>query len=121
MVTNPTATMEVVDMGEKRDRRGRRIVSAERREELVAAWRQSGMTQAGFARREGINYTTFCSWVQQRRPEGKPAAPVKVRFTEVDVPGSASAPGIEVRMLDGTLVRGASAREVAAVVRALRG
>ena len=48
MVTNTTATMEVVDTGEKRDVHGRRITPAGRRKELVAARRQSGLTQAAF-------------------------------------------------------------------------
>lgn len=32
------------------------------REELLPAYEASGLTQSAFARREGINYTTFCSW-----------------------------------------------------------
>lgn len=118
MVTNTTATMEVVDVGEKRDGRGRRLTPAQRREELVTLWRQSGLTQAAFARREGINYTTFCSWVQQRRAAG--CGTPKVRFAELEVPATASAPAVEVRLADGTVVRGGSAGEIAAVVRALR-
>lgn len=39
MVTNTPAAMEVVDTGEKRDRVGRKITPAARREELVGAWR----------------------------------------------------------------------------------
>lgn len=116
MVTNATATMEVVDTGEKRDGRGRRITPSARRDELVASWRQSGLTQAAFAQREGINYTTFCSWAQQRRRGTRSG----VRFAEVEVPAAVSTPGVEVRLVDGTVVRGANAHEVAAVVRALR-
>lgn len=121
MVTNTAAAMEVVETGEKRDRRGRRITPAGRREELVTAWRQSGMTQAAFAQREGINYTTFCSWVQQRDGEGGGKAVAKVRFTEMQVPVPPTVSEVEVRLTDGTVIRGASAREVVAVVRALRG
>jgi transposase-like protein len=113
---------QVVETGEKRDRLGRRITPARRREELVAAWRQSGLTQAAFARREGVRYPTFATWVQQARP-GEPrskASSQKVRFAEVRLPASAPMPPVEVRMADGTVVRGASARELAAVVRALR-
>ena len=85
MVTNPTATMELVETGEKRDRVGRKITPAARRKELVEAWRRSGLTQAEFARREGVRYPTFASWVQQQRAANgvpKPAVP-KVRFAEV--------------------------------------
>ncbi|HVT28835.1 MAG TPA: hypothetical protein VHE81_12545 [Lacipirellulaceae bacterium] len=116
MVTSTTTAMEVVETGEKRDGRGRRITPAKRRDELVSAWRQSGMTQAAFARHEGINYTTFCSWVQQRGAE----AGTKVQFAEMHVPVATTEPAVEVRLTDGTVIRGASAREVAAVVRALR-
>lgn len=55
--------MEVVETGEKRDRVGRKITPASGREELVGAWRRSGLTQAEFARQEGVRYPTFASWV----------------------------------------------------------
>ena len=61
MVTNTTYATEVVETGEKRDRIGRRITPRLRREELVAAWRASGLTQAEFARREGIIYSSFAA------------------------------------------------------------
>jgi hypothetical protein len=121
MVTNTTAAMEVVDTGEKRDGRGRRITPAGRRKELVIAWRRSGLTQAEFARREAINYTTFCAWVQQSRSGDELASAAKVRFAEVDAAAVLNRPGLEVRLPDGTIVRGSDAREVAAVVRLLRG
>ena len=53
-----------METGEKRDRLGRRRTPAERRAELLAAYRQSGLTQTAFARREGIRYSTFCTWAQ---------------------------------------------------------
>jgi len=122
MVTNPTVTAELVETGETRDRVGRKLTPAPRREELVAAWRESGLTQAAFARREGVRYPTFANWVQQARQVGRraPASAPQVRFAEVQVPAAMSVPAVEVRLVDGTLVRGARAREVAAVVRALR-
>lgn len=42
MLTNTTATMELVETGEKRDRAGRRITPAARREELVECGRAAG-------------------------------------------------------------------------------
>ena len=65
MVTN--TTVELVETGEQRDRIGRRITPTARRAELVAAWRASGLTQAAFARREGIIYSSFAAWVQAER------------------------------------------------------
>ena len=67
MVTNTTCTTEVVETGETRDRIGRRITPGPRREELVAAWQASGLTQAEFARREGIIYSSFAARVQAAR------------------------------------------------------
>ena len=125
MVTNTTQTKELVETGERRDRLGRKITPADRRAELVAGWRASGQTQVEFARREGIKSSSFASWVQAERRAGvtaesktaarKPA----VRFTEVRLPPM-PAPGLEVRLPDGTVLRGGSAVELAALVRALR-
>ena len=122
MVTNTTATMELVETGEKRDRVGRKITPASRREEVVEAWQRSGLTQAEFARREGVRYPTFASWVQQARAASRARKPAgsKVRFAEVQVPAAMSVPAVEVHLVDGTVVCGANAQEVAAVVRALR-
>jgi transposase-like protein len=72
MVTNTTelkasAEALLVETGEKRDRIGRRITPGFRRAELVAAWQSSGLTQAEFARKEGIIYSSFAAWVQAAR------------------------------------------------------
>jgi len=126
-------TTELIDTGEKRDALGRRHTPRERRAELLAAYRQSGLTQTAFARREGIRYSTFCTWAQRERQQGKlPVAGAgrqrprrvgapTVRFAEVRLPAvAAPVPGLEVRLPDGTLLRGGSAVELAALVRALR-
>lgn len=124
MVTNTTLTTELVETGEKRDRIGRKITPGQRRAELVAAWQGSGLTQAEFARREGIIYSSFAAWVQasrragKRRRRGMPA----VRFVEAKLPvtGPASGTTLEVRLPDGTVVRGTNGNELAALVRALK-
>jgi transposase-like protein len=97
-------------------------VPRERREQLVAAFRESGLTRRAFARREGIRYSTFCNWTQRaskRASAGLPAV-APVRFTEVALPTSTSGGALEVRLTDGTTVRGGSIEELAALVRALR-
>ena len=128
-------TTELIETGEKRDTLGRRRTPVERRAELLAEYRQSGLTQTAFAKREGIRYSTFCTWAQAereagrlpvaragrrggRRAGGKPA----VHFAEVrlGLPAAAPMPGLEVRLPDGTLLRGGHAAELAQLVRALR-
>jgi transposase-like protein len=112
-----TITTELVETGAKRDGRGRRIATTEEREALVAQYRESGLTQKAFAEREGIKFSTFTSWVQGRRHAGKPGR--KVRFTQACLPGQGA--GLAVQLPNGIIVRGASATEVAELVRALRG
>lgn len=128
-------TTELIETGEKRDALGRRHTPRERRAELLAEFRHSGLTQTAFARREGIRYSTFCTWAQAKREAGRlPVAPsgarkrrqrtraAAVRFAEVKLGPVVPAPslGLEVRLPDGTLLRGASAAELAALVKALR-
>lgn len=123
-----TVSTEVVDHGERRDGIGRVRVPLGRQRELLAAFRQSGLTRRKFARQEGVRYTTFCTWVQ-REGQGEteaPARPVeprrkieRIRFAEVAVPAGVRA-GLEVRLPDGTTVRGERLEELAALVRALR-
>ena len=108
---------EVVDAGEKRDTRGRRIERAEQRAALIQAYRQSGLTQRAFAQREGIKFHTFTTWLARARP----AAPTKVAFAEVAVKRAAPPMGmIEVALRDGTVVRGNHPDQVVAVVERLR-
>lgn len=118
----------------KRDRLGRKLTVAARREELLNEYEQSGLTQAEFARRAGVNYPTFASWVQGRRERAavplRPREPIRaqqqVRFTEVNLPApsphdfSPSAGALSVTLPDGLVVRGADAKAVAKLVNALR-
>jgi transposase-like protein len=123
MVTNPTDTT-LVETGERRDRIGRKITPPARRAELVAAWRESGLTQAAFARREGVIYSSFAAWVQAERRGGSrapvPTAPGKITFAEVRMPATVAPVGLEVRLPDGTILRGGSAVDLAKLARALR-
>jgi transposase-like protein len=63
----------------KQDERGRRITPAAEREALVRAYPESGLTQKAFAKKEGVKYSTFVSWVQAQRRQS--AAPVSVAPT----------------------------------------
>jgi transposase-like protein len=116
-----TIAAELVETGEKRDARGRRVTPAEQRTQMVQAFHASGLTMAGFARREGIKYPTFAGWVVQAQRHGAPKSGIK--FTEVRLPALAvpreSTP-LEVRLPDGTVLRGGRPGELAELVRALR-
>jgi transposase-like protein len=136
-----TVSTQLVYHGEKRDRIGRLHIPAARRQQLLALFRESGLTRQAFARREGVRYTTFCTWVQRApkratpaasavpgaAPSPPPAAPV-MRFAEVSLPPHASAAPpvspaaglLEVRLPDGTSLRGERADALAALARALR-
>jgi|SRR6266700_3095255 len=117
-----TVSAELVDDGERRGRRGRRFVSAERRRELLVTFGESGLTRTEFARREGIKYTTLCNWVQREgKADARTKEPATVRFAEVALPTSAAARGLEVCLADGTILRSERVEDLAALVRALRG
>lgn len=115
-----TLKAEVVDDGAKRDRKGRRIMPAERIDALVREYHASGMTQAAFARRAGLKYPTFAGWVHARRGTHVRADGV-VRFAELQLSAGASAGDeLSVSLPDGAVVRGRDAASIAALVRALR-
>ena len=49
-------------------------VDGQRRARLLAAFDRSGLSAAAFARRQKLNYTTFCGWRQRRdRAKASPA------------------------------------------------
>ena len=114
-----TITTEVMDRDTKRDRQGRRITAAARREELVRGYRASGLTMEQYARREGIKRHTLAKWVylQSHRSEAKP-----VRFAEVKM----SVPAVprwtfELTLPNGWIVRAADAAAVAQLLSVTKG
>ena len=74
-----------------RDRR-RRTPPA-RRSQLLAAFDRSGLSTAVFARRHGLNYSTFCGW-RQRQAKAEPAP----GFVQVELPPSVSPAGLVIEM-----------------------
>lgn len=99
---------QLIETGDKRVGRGRKIRLADRRAEFVGAYQASGLTMAAFARREGLKYSTFAGWVLRSAAHGSGRI-APVRFAEVRLPAapapSSSAPGLEVRLVDGTVAR----------------
>ncbi len=55
-------------------------MSAAQREQLLAAFEDSGLSAAAFAREHGIGYTTFCGW-RHRQAQSQPIP----AFVEVEV------------------------------------
>ncbi len=114
-----TIAAEIVETGEKRDARGRRMTPLERRRELVRAYQASGLTQAEFARREGLRYSTFAHWVLKAAKTG--LAKGAIQFAELRLPATANeTPFLKVRLPDGTVLRGPQAAGLIELVRALR-
>jgi transposase-like protein len=127
METNTTA--ELVDDELKRDTRGRRIAEPGRRAEIVAGYPSSGLTQKAYARREGVNYHTFVSWLGQSRrpaalpgPRSEPRAPAP-RFAQLTWPPTTStaptASRLEVVLPDGITLRGDDPAALLILLRAL--
>jgi len=107
-----------------RDRKGRKQLTEARWEALMSEYEGSGLTQAEFARRNGVVYTTLAHRVQQRRREAK-AGMASARFVEVRPVLPAAAPAavtdLSVTLPDGVVLRGAEPVALAALARALMG
>ena len=91
-----TTLTKIITQERVRDGRGHRLYSILRRDEIIAAYQASGLTQVAFARREGIKYSTFTAWLQGRRRTAQstsavPAAPL--RFVETSVPAGSKRSG----------------------------
>lgn len=93
----------------------------QRREQLLAEYERSGLSQAAFARRAGVRYPTFAHWVQERRRGGlAPATGTAPRFVEVGVRATPpSSSELSVTLPGGLVARGADAPALATLVRAL--
>lgn len=131
--------MEIIPTDIRRDKLGRRTLGRERREELLARFAVSGMTQAAFARREGVSEQTFASWRKRvrrackdspaptsymRGVSGHPALPVFCELTVATQPAAAKpvapvAPPVVV-VSGGVEARCADVATAAALMKALR-
>jgi hypothetical protein len=115
-------TAEVVDTGEKRDARGRRVTPMERRSQMVQAYR-SERSDDGRIRAARADQVRD---VRGLGPEGRTdrgrEAPDPICRDSDAVPGAERGTGRtpEVCFPDGTVLRGARVAEVVALVRALR-
>jgi hypothetical protein len=115
-----TITADVLTEDATRDTRGRKVIGEERWQELIAAYEASGLTQAIFARREGINFHTFIAKLARARRQ-KGVSPTAGSFIEARVPavGWNHSATLEVQLPGGLVIRGGDAAAVAALVKAL--
>jgi hypothetical protein len=83
-----------------------------KRQEILASFDGAGMSAARFAAMVGINYSTFCSWVQERnQKQGKDsiltgaAAKPQVQWIEAEIACGAkprcAGDGLEIDLLGG--------------------
>lgn len=109
---------ELVDTGEKRDARGRKLMKAQYRAALLAAYRESGLTQKAFAAREGVSYSTLTGWLAAER--GQPVA--KPAFKEVSWRGPATVGTwpMEIALPNGLVIRAREAGAVAELIGLLK-
>lgn len=112
-----TETAELVETGEKIDTKGRKIADSDRRREVIAQYGRSGLTQREFAKQEGIKYNTLVHWLSVTRRRQMVAAKPPVRFAELRL--GARAPGLEVGLPNGIVIRGGDVVQIAAMIKAL--
>ena len=108
-----TIGTELVETGERKDARGRRLVVRAEAEAAIVAYKRSGLTQREFARREGIKYFTFAGWLRRYRSVGKAA------FAQVRVTAPMPKSELVVTLPSGLVVRGTEGAAVADLVRRL--
>ena len=109
-----TSTASLLSAGEilKQDSLGRVRTPLAKRQEILAAFDGSGISAARFAAMVGINYSTFCSWVQERnQKQGKDsvltgaAAKPEVQWIGAEIACRAKQPcasnGMELELLGG--------------------
>ena len=114
---------EVCDVLEKRDARGRRLLSKEQWSEVLSAYDRSGMTQKSFCRHEGLNHNSFVYQLSLRRSQNADSSgPLTPKFRQLQM--STSGTGsflLEVSLPCGSVVRGNDSAELARLIGLLRG
>ena len=118
----------------KTDVLGRVSMPADRREAILDAFEQSGMSGQAFAKQIGVKYPTFASWIQKRRrlrgeyPQKKrsESAPSQITFVEAQIekpPVATLQAALEVQTAEGLklMIRSPGEIELAAeLIRSLK-
>ena len=115
----------------KTDVTGRVRMPADRREAILDAFEQSGMSGSAFAKHVGVKYPTFATWIQKRRrkrgkyPQKKQGESSQITFVEASIEQPCQATlqnALEVQAQDGVklLIRSQEEVELAAcLIRSL--
>ena len=115
----------------KTDVLGRVRMPADRREAILDAFEQSGMSGQAFAKQIGVKYTTFATWRQKRQRKGDKyprkqpcrSAPPQLTFVEAQIeqPTVKSCEGaLEVEASGGVKLFVRSQTDVALAVELIR-
>ena len=115
----------------KTDALGRVRMPADRREAILDAFEQSGMSGLAFAKHVGVKYPTLASWIQKRRRERDKYPPRKlpqlspsqITFVEAQVEKPSEAAlqtALEVQTTHGVKLRIRSQSDVELAARLIR-
>lgn len=89
--------------------------SGANRAQLLAAFDQSGLSAAAFARKHGLHYTTFCGWRARRsKTNASPA------FVQVELTGPSPAEGLIIELGGQVRLRIESAGQIALAAQLLK-
>jgi transposase-like protein len=119
--TTDTTTTTII----KSDRIGRSQYRPQYKAEVLAAYRESGMSGRAFAEQCGIKYPTFASWVTK---ENKSTGPGTIRssgspfvLAEFESPGaSASRSALEIKLPGGAIATATSCDQVRLLAELLK-
>ncbi len=97
--TSDTSTTSII----KSDRIGRARYSSEYKTEVLAAYRNSGMSGAAFAQQCGIKYPTFASWIAKAKARSviSSSEQSEQSFLIAEIGSSPSAEGLTVNLPGG--------------------
>jgi transposase len=115
----------------KTDALGRVRMPADRREAILDAFEQSGMSGLAFAKHVGVKYPTLASWIQKRRRErdkypqkklpGSPPSQITFVEAQIEKPSEAALQtALEVQTAHGVKLRIRSQGQVAWAAELIR-
>ncbi len=96
----------------KSDRTGRAHYAKQYKQEVLDAFESSSLSAPAFARHCGIKYPTFAAWVARSKRAAHPEPTANPAFLVAEVAGAPDAPGLEVRLPGGAVLRAADSFQV---------